>query len=554
MTTPDDWEARREKIIGLGEKSTHKSYYPELKRRLDELERFRTLLDHSHDAVFLVESPSNQIIDVNESACKQLGYARAEVLTAVLDRFVPASVAAQVNALLGDETSDENTSASITTRFQPEHREAVPVEILVQRVTLGGNVYGILVGRDISARLTMEEVLRKSEERYRLLFDGIPIGLYRTTPEGEIIDANPALADMFGYADRAAMLAANVNEFYVDPGERTHWQWLMEQTGVIRNFEVRCRRLDGSIFWVHDTSRVVYDDDGNILFYEGSLEDITERKRIQEELDIHRRHLESMVRERTAELEQANERLRVLGHVKDEFVSNVSHELRTPITNLKLRQYLLAKTLDGQQQEHLAVLRRETERLEHIIESLLVLSRLDQNRAGWKPTALDLNAVTSQLIHDREALAQHQHLTLTFKGYPGLPPVEADVALLEQAMSVLLTNAFNYTPAGGHIQVSTQICERDGRLWSGIRVSDSGPGISLEDQAHLFERFFRGAAGRESGMPGTGLGLAIVQEIIQKHQGWIEVTSEGVPGKGATFVLWLPVERETQRKEPAPTA
>ncbi|HEX3053155.1 MAG TPA: PAS domain-containing sensor histidine kinase [Aggregatilineaceae bacterium] len=542
MTTPDDWEDRREKIIGLGEKSTHKSYYPELQRRLDELERFRTLLDHSTDAVFLVESPSNRIIDVNKSACEQLGYARSQVLTAVLDQFVPANTAAQISTLLCDETTTESSGTPITTQFHAENCDAVPVEIMVQRVTFGGRVYGILVARDISARLKMEQVLRESEERYHHLFEGIPIGLYRTTLEGDIVDANSAFAEMFGYSDRAALLATNVRELYVDINERERWQALIKQTGIVRNFEIQCRCLDGTIIWVHNTSRAVYDDSGNILFYDGSLEDITERKWIQEELENHRQHLESMVKKRTAELVQANEQLRVLSRVKDEFVSNVSHELRTPITNLKLRHYLLAKHPDGQS-DHLAVLQRETERLEQIIESLLYLSRLDQDRVVWNPIPIDLNRLASQIVHDRQALAQHLNLRLSFTEYPDLPHVEADVALLEQALSVLLTNAFNYTPAGGQVNVSTQVGERNAQPWSGVMIRDTGPGISRDDQTHLFERFFRGTAARESGAPGTGLGLAIVQEIINKHQGRIEVSSEGVAGKGTAFTLWLLAQR-----------
>jgi len=541
MTTQDDWDARREKIIGLGERSTHKSYYPELKRRLDELERFRTLLDYSNDAIFLVESPSNRIIDINKSACEQVGCEQAQMITAGLDQFMPADIAAQIYARLCDETTTESAGTPIMTQFHAANCEPMPVEIMVQRVMLGGNVYGILVARDISSRLKMEEVLRESEERYHHLFEGVPIGLYRTTPQGELVEANSAFADMFGYSDRAVLLATNVYELYVDVRERERWQALIEQTGLVRNFEIQCRCLDGTLIWIHNTARAVYDDNGDIVFYDGSIEDITERKRIQQELENHRQHLERMVKERTAALEQANEQLLVLSRVKDEFVSNVSHELRTPITNLKLRQYLLTKHPDSQH-DHLAVLRREIERLEHIIESLLYLSRLDQDRVTWNPIPLDLNVLAAQFVNDRQALAQHLKLDLTFSGQPDLPLVSADVALLEQAMSVVLTNAFNYTPAGGQVRVGTRIGERNGQLWSGVAISDTGPGISPEDQTHLFERFFRGTAARESGAPGTGLGLAIVQEIINKHQGWSEVISEGIPGRGTTFILWFGVQ------------
>jgi signal transduction histidine kinase len=109
-------------------------------------------------------------------------------------------------------------------------------------------------------------------------------------------------------------------------------------------------------------------------------------------------------------------------------------------------------------------------------------------------------------------------------------------------LSILLSNALNYVPAGGQVTVSTHTSESGGQDWVQFSVSDTGPGIAAEEQAMVFERFTRGIAGRVSGTPGTGLGLSIAREIVDRHQGRIEVSSEGVPGKGATFTVWLPVQ------------
>ena len=139
-------------------------------------------------------------------------------------------------------------------------------------------------------------------------------------------------------------------------------------------------------------------------------------------------------------------------------------------------------------------------------------------------------------------LAQSHGLTLTLSKQPDLPTVQADEGLLGQALSILLTNALNYTPAGGQVEVSTHSRELDGRLWLGFTISDTGPGISPAEQPRLFERFFRGQAGRESGVPGTGLGLAVVKEIVDWHGGQVEVESEGIPDQGTKFHVWLPTE------------
>jgi PAS domain S-box-containing protein len=154
--------------------------------------------------------------------------------------------------------------------------------------------------------------LRKSEERYRSLFDGVPVGLYRSTPGGELVDANLALVEMLGYPSRKAYLQVDSARHYVNPEDRVRWQALMQREGVVRDFECRLRRHNGTIIWANDSARAVRDDLGQVLYYEGSLEDITERKRAEDELREYQEHLEELVEARTAELQESEERYRTL--------------------------------------------------------------------------------------------------------------------------------------------------------------------------------------------------------------------------------------------------
>jgi signal transduction histidine kinase len=264
------------------------------------------------------------------------------------------------------------------------------------------------------------------------------------------------------------------------------------------------------------------------------------RKRAEEALQKYRDHLEELVEQRTAELNAANEHLRELSRVKDEFVSNVTHELRTPITSLKLHQYLI--TADAARfDEHLAVIKRETDRLATIIDALLHLSRLDQGRVPFDPVPVSLNKLAAQYVADRAPLAERRGLSLHFEGALISPVVQADERLLGQALSILLTNALNYTPGGGQVTISTATCAKDERIWGTLAVSDTGPGVTPEEQPHLFERFFRGKVGLASGAPGTGLGLALAKEIIDLHEGRIGVANASHPATGATFTIELPV-------------
>ena len=154
--------------------------------------------------------------------------------------------------------------------------------------------------------------LQASEQRYRSLFDGVPVGLYRTTPSGRLLDANLALSQLEGYPDQDTLLEADTASMYVSPDDRLRWQALMEEEGVVRDFQTQIRKYDGSIIWVNDSARAVMDQKGRVLYYEGSIEDITERKRAEDELRQYREHLEELVAARTAELRESEERYRSL--------------------------------------------------------------------------------------------------------------------------------------------------------------------------------------------------------------------------------------------------
>lgn len=243
--------------------------------------------------------------------------------------------------------------------------------------------------------------------------------------------------------------------------------------------------------------------------------------------------------------------LKEVARMKDDFVSNVSHELRTPITCMKLNHRLIAMYPE-KSTTYLERLGREIDRLDTLIEDLLRLSRLDQGRVLLDVKPTDFNTLADQYVNDRTPLAESRNLTLSFEASANLPEIQVDEGLVGQVLSVLLTNAINYTPAGGQVTVRTRTDRFDGKQWVGFSISDSGPGIVTDDQPHLFERFYRGKAGYESGVPGTGLGLAIAQEIVARHQGRIEVESEGIPGQGATFTVWLPKKESITEADSLP--
>lgn len=267
------------------------------------------------------------------------------------------------------------------------------------------------------------------------------------------------------------------------------------------------------------------------------------RTRLHEQTERHAAELEGRVNERTAELQDALEKAQAADRVKTEFIANVNHELRTPLTNLVLYYQMLRSQPTVRTEERLDVIGRELQRLRTLIEDLLNLSRLDQGQISIRFHPHNINILVQTLVNDRRSLADDRQLTLTMDLTSGLPEVLMDSTLISQAISNLLTNALNYTPAGGGVHVQTMVSAREGKDYVGLSVQDNGPAIDPQDLPHLFDRFYRGKVGQQSGAPGTGLGLAIVKQVVERHHGQIEVGAAFQDGSGVKFTVWLPVRQ-----------
>ncbi|HUS84529.1 MAG TPA: PAS domain S-box protein [Anaerolineales bacterium] len=254
--------------------------------------------------------------------------------------------------------------------------------------------------------------------------------------------------------------------------------------------------------------------------------------------------LEIRVRERTIELEEANEQLKELDRLKSSFVSNVSHELRTPITNVILYLDLLRNPLKaGKRDVYMGVLQNEAERLSTLIEDLLTLSRLDSEVGSERKELHVMDALITEVIDSQHARAEAKNILLQHELNPEVPAVVVSREQMIQVVTNLVGNALSYTQSGGHVLLSSERVNTRKEPQIAIRVYNNGPEIPPEDRAHLFERFYRGRTGRDSGEPGTGLGLAICKEIVERHRGWIEVESDAE--HGTSFEIFLPLHERT---------
>ncbi|MBT3389697.1 MAG: PAS domain-containing protein [Chloroflexi bacterium] len=277
------------------------------------------------------------------------------------------------------------------------------------------------------------------------------------------------------------------------------------------------------------------DKSGNITGRLLVLYDITEKKHAQQKLEAANKQLIGL----NARLQKANTELEKLSKIKDEFIANISHELRSPLNNIRLNHDLLSMRPESSE-KYLDVLKRETERLTVLIEDLLMVSRVEQQQVQPKKSPFDLNQLLTEYFTDRQALARDRGLSMSLVLDETIPFATADRAMVSYMISALLTNAINFTPAGGTITVASHQRSKTENTCVGISITDTGIGILPEEQTKIFMRFVRGAA-IPYNIPGTGLGLAVVKELVELHRGEIQLTSTGIPGEGSKFQIWLPV-------------
>jgi signal transduction histidine kinase/PAS domain-containing protein len=268
------------------------------------------------------------------------------------------------------------------------------------------------------------------------------------------------------------------------------------------------------------------------------LVDVTARKRAELALQELNTGLEAQVAARTADLQATAEQLRELDRLKNAFLANVSHELRTPLSNIKLYASLLREGKPEKRQKYLDTVDQQVALLQRLVEQLLNVSQVQGEARPLHLTPLDAPALLELTRQRYDEQARRGGLVMHWTCEEGLPLVSADTRALAEAIDIVLDNAVNYTPAGGRVVVQVSPAEHDAAAGVAITVTDSGSGITAVDLPHVFDRFYRGRASLELGVPGLGMGLFSARARIERMGG--QVTVDSRPGAGSAFTIWLP--------------
>ena len=500
-------------------------------------ERFRLVFESAPDAYYLNDLKGN-FIDGNKAAEKLTGYKREELvgmsflkLNLLSAEFIPKAAYLLFKNLRNKSTGPDEFI------LKRKDGSKVTVEISTHPVKFQGKTVVLGIARDITERKKAEQALKENEEKYRTLTENVNIGVYRNTAgaEGRFLEANSAMVKMFGYKNKKEFLALAVSDLYQNEAAREKFSEKMLRQGFARNEETHLKKKDGSPIVCSVSAVAVKDEQGSIQYFDGTIEDITERKRAEEELDKYREHLEELVEARTKELDAARQAADAANRAKSVFLANMSHEIRTPMNAILGFSQLMQRddTLNPQQWKHLDIINRSGEHLIALINDILEMSKIEAGRTTLNPTIFNLRALLEDLEMMFRVRTDAKKLNFSVEGLGHMPGyVVGDQGKLLQVFINLLGNAVKFTEKGG-VVLRVRVKQEDSdRLRLLAEVEDTGPGIPETELNNLFKPFLQTQNSRRAGS-GTGLGLAISKEFVRLMGGDIMVGSKD--GTGSLF-------------------
>ncbi len=406
---------------------------------------------------------------------------------------------------------------------------------------------------------TTIEQLEAERNHYKWLFDNALHGIFQASLEGQLVDANPAMAHLCGYADQQHLRqqVPDLRQLFETPASYALLVSLLQDRGLVRGYETRIRRADGELRDV--ALNVLLKDENGVPLVEACIQDVTERVQDQRNLRQLNEILESRVDARTAELTRLNDQLRLeitereqieqqlhvavqaaelANQSKDKYLAAASHDLLQPMNAARLLVAALLERDIGPQENHLVGrVHMALEGAEQLLTDLLDIARLDQNGVQPDPMDFSLNCLFETLQAEFQPLAAEAGLQLRVRSADLV--IHSDMRLLLRILRNLLTNAVRYTTEG-RVLLGYR---REGDQLS-LQVWDSGDGIPANRLEDIFQAFQQLECHSQGERKGVGLGLAIVERIAGVLQHPINVSSR--PGRGSMFSVTVPLVANPQ--------
>lgn len=495
--------------------------------------KYRSLIEQASDGI-LVHDFEGNILDFNIAATKYTGYTREEFgkLTIFDLLFLEDLKALPIpfERLRNGETT------GVPRRIKRKDGSVLVME-LSSRMNDEGNV--IAIARDITERLKAEEEIIQSESRFRTLTENAPVGIFQTNIDGNCVYINEYWLEISGFTMAESLGRGWADALHPEDRERVTSEWNNSvENGIEFKSEYRLLSKEGKTTLVQGRAIGLKDSTGLKYGYIGTLSDITEQRRADAELKLHREHLEELVKRRTKELEIEKVKAQSADRLKSAFLATMSHELRTPLnsiigfTGLLLNEF--AGPLSDEQKKQLGMVKASGRHLLNLINDILDLSKIEAGELIFSHKSFDFCDSIEKVVSLITPLADAKGLILTSQIPSSKIILVSDERRVEQILINLLNNAVKFTDKGS-VKIDCQISEK----MIITKVIDTGIGIKKDDIRKLFVPFSQIDSGLARTHEGTGLGLSISQKLVKMLGGTISVESE--IGKGSTFIVSFPL-------------
>jgi len=507
----------------------------EYKKNEKDLQKIKYTLDQTLDCIFMFDSESLLFEYMNKGALQQVGYSRDELLCMRPFDIKPEISEAKFIETIAPLKNGEKETLNFETVHQNKNGKNIPVEIFLQHITSQDNpAHFIAIVRDITERKKIEKSLYQSFELNERIIGESPIGMAIYDDLGKCLAANTSISEMFNIP-RMQILFENLDKIGC-------WG-TNEPLALIKVAKLNNRKEQTEI-GLNNSGNKTYLDFRVIPFNKNEkqhlllmVDDITERKMADVEIEQYRNNLVELVDERTLDVIAARDEAERANKAKSEFLSNMSHELRTPLNAILGFGQLLklqVDTLSDEQQDSVSEIIQAGNHLLYLINEVLDLAKIESGQLKISIEDVDVDDILQQCLSLIENHADERNISLvnshSYKGYS----VQADSTRLKQILLNLLSNAVKYNSESGCIIIDSEIIDSQ-RLR--ISITDSGDGLSEDEITQLFSSFVRLDSTQH--VEGTGIGLVITKHLIELMEGEIGVQS--TKGKGCTFWIELPL-------------
>ncbi len=493
-------------------------------KQAEELKRYQVLFDGLGEPVCIVNREGG-ILEANEIAPVMFGLERSEFLRMNVFDFIPKPVGDEFRSVL-DSVWQGGAEKVFESKCITVGGRVIDAEYRARRIHYDGNPVILIVIIDLAERKRAERELRRSENRFTALIDNSPSAILIKDTEGRYLIANKCWHDWVN-PDGREITGKTAFDFYPkDHAEKVTVQDReVLKTGAIVEREMGTPLADGTAPITRMQKFPIFDDDGKIVAIGGINTDITEHKNIERDLQ--------------KAMEQAN----FANQAKSEFLANMSHELRTPLNAIIGFSDMIISKVYGpignpKYAEYMKDINESGTHLLELISDILDLSKIEAGETELNEENFDVSQVIRSCFALVKGQAKSSSVEFECDMPDQLPALFADKRRLKQILVNLLSNAVNYTPAGGKVVLNVW-CDADGGFV--FQVVDTGIGIADEDIPKALSTFgqIEGDLKREG--EGTGLGLPLTKCLVELHDGTLDLRSK--PESGTTVTVWLPASR-----------